>query len=57
LFIFVKHKLTDMENYNLDHLFGNLMDDLDNLKKLADKIIENEKTKKLKATEQSNKVR
>jgi len=46
-----------MQNYNLDHLFGNLMDDLDNLKKLADKIIENEKTKKLKTTKQGNKVR
>ena len=46
-----------MENYNLDHLFGNLMDDLDDLKKLADKIIENEKTKKLKATERINKVK
>tara|TARA_R110002020_G_scaffold147919_1_gene323613 strand:+ start:822 stop:962 length:141 start_codon:yes stop_codon:yes gene_type:complete len=46
-----------MENYNLDHLFGNLMDDLDHLKKLADKVIEHEKTKKLKATKQGNKVR
>lgn len=46
-----------MENYNLDHLFRNLMDDLDDLKKLGDKIIENEKTKKLETTEQSNKVK
>ncbi len=46
-----------MENYNLDHLFGNLMKDYDSLTKLADKLIENEKTKKLKTTEQSNKVK
>ena len=46
-----------MENYNLDHLFGNLMDDLDDLKKLSDKIIENDKTKKFKTTKQGNKIR
>ena len=46
-----------MENYNLDHLFGNLMKDYDSLTKLADKLIENEKTKKLKAIKSSNKVK
>lgn len=46
-----------MENYNLDHLFKNLMQDFDSLTKLGDKIIENEKTKKLKTIKSSNKVK
>ena len=28
-----------MENYNLDHLFGNLMDDVDSLVETAENII------------------
>ena len=43
-------KQTDMENF-IEHIFGDIMKDVDELVKDGEKIIENEKLKTNKGTE------